>query len=167
MTIARRPTSSVGRAHPPALRILDDIGLGFSIWGNPPTPFSGGEAQRIKSPTMPTQPRSHALRARQPTTGLHMADTERLVRVLQSPVDRGNTVVVIGTPGSHQRSDCIVDLVRKEEEGGRVVGWGTLADLMKSRRTHRGFAGIPPDPLLYGARASPIQTGSPRSQSVG
>jgi excinuclease ABC subunit A len=130
------PIQSIHRA----LEILNDIGLGYLHLGQPSNTLSGGEAQRIKLAYELAKPsRGTTLYILdEPTTGLHMADTEKLVKVLQSLVDQGNTVVVI----EHnmeviQSADCIIDLGPEGgEKGGRVVSWGPVGKLLRSRRSH-------------------------------
>ncbi len=141
MTIAEAaeffmPVQSIYRP----LRILNDIGLGYLHLGQPSNTLSGGEAQRVKLAYELAKPSRGATLyvLDEPTTGLHMADTERLVRVLQSLVDRGNTVVVI----EHnldviQSADCVIDLGPEGgEKGGRIVSWGPVQKLLRSRRSH-------------------------------
>ncbi len=141
MTVAEaadlfQPVESIFRP----LRILDDIGLGYLHLGQPSNTLSGGEAQRIKLAYELAKPSRGATLyvLDEPTTGLHMADTERLVRVLQSLVDQGNTVVVI----EHnldviQAADCVIDLGPEGgDKGGRVVSWGPIHKLLRSKRSH-------------------------------
>ena len=106
------------------LQTLSDVGLGYVKIGQPATPLSGGEAQRVKLATelmkRPTGKTIYILD--EPTTGLHTADVHRLVNVLERLVANGNTVVVI----EHnldviKTADYIIDL---GPEGG--VGGGTL-----------------------------------------
>jgi excinuclease ABC subunit A len=125
-----------------ALRLLQDVGLGYLTLGQQSPTLSGGEAQRIKLVTELAKVRSDAARPRngarasargqtlyvldEPTVGLHMADVEKLIRVLHRLVDAGNTVVVI----EHNLdviadADWIIDLGPEGGvEGGRVVVQG-------------------------------------------
>jgi excinuclease ABC subunit A len=125
--------------HP--LSLLADVGLGYLHLGQPSPTLSGGESQRIKLVTELSKVRTDALgmdTARregqhtlyvldEPTVGLHMADVERLIRVLHRLVDAGNTVVVI----EHNldviaEADWIVDLGPEGgDEGGLVVAQGS------------------------------------------
>jgi excinuclease ABC subunit A len=141
MTIAEavEPFRAVESIHRP-LRTLNDIGLGYLHLGQPSNTLSGGEAQRIKLAYELAKPsRGQTLYVLdEPTTGLHLADIERLVRVLQSLVDQGNSVVVI----EHNlevisQADCVIDLGPEGgDKGGRVVSWGPVAKLLRSKRSH-------------------------------
>ena len=124
-------------AHPRihhALRLLQDVGLGYLTLGQQSPTLSGGEAQRIKLVTelaKSTEARqSHGPDSTagtlyvldEPTVGLHMADVEMLIRVLHRLVDAGNSVVVI----EHNldvmaEADWLIDLGPEGGEGGGVV----------------------------------------------
>ncbi|RKN10424.1 ATP-binding cassette domain-containing protein [Streptomyces radicis] len=118
---------------------LADVGLGYLTLGQPLTTLSGGERQRLKLATnMAEQGRVYVLD--EPTTGLHLADVEQLLGLLDRLVDSGTSVVVIE---HHQavmaHADWIVDLgPGAGHDGGRVVFDGTPADLVAARSTLTG-----------------------------
>ncbi len=136
-----------------ALELLQDVGLGYLTLGQPSPTLSGGEAQRIKLVTelarvgpAPRAPPDNDDGARkavskrtlyvldEPTVGLHMADVEKLIRVLHRLVDAGSTVVVI----EHNldviaEADWLIDLGPEGGEGGgRLVAAGTPSELVGS-----------------------------------
>ncbi len=140
------------RARTPAaqtiLERLVDVGLGYLSLGQPLTTLSGGERQRLKLAShMGEKGAVYVLD--EPTTGLHPADVERLLALLDQLVDSGKSVIVIE---HHQavmaHADWIIDLgPGAGHEGGRVVFEGTPADLVAGRSTLTGehlaaYAGI-------------------------
>jgi excinuclease UvrABC ATPase subunit len=132
-----------GEARTPAAhRILDrlaDVGLGYLSLGQPLTTLSGGERQRLKLAThMAEQGGVYVLD--EPTTGLHLADVEQLLGLLDRLVDSGKSVIVIE---HHQavmaHADWIIDLgPGSGHDGGRIVFEGTPADLVAARSTLTG-----------------------------
>ncbi|MBM4268443.1 MAG: excinuclease ABC subunit A, partial [Deltaproteobacteria bacterium] len=110
---------------------LSSVGLGYLTLGQPTATLSGGEAQRLKLASFIDATRSERrlLLFDEPTTGLHLSDTARLVRVLHELVERGNTVLVV----EHNldfiaQADWVVDLGPEGgDHGGRIVAEGTPA----------------------------------------
>jgi len=138
-------------AHP--LQLLQDVGLGYLTLGQPSPTLSGGEAQRIKLVTELAKVRDgqsglpvrgaapHTLYVLdEPTVGLHMADIDRLIRVLHRLVDAGNTLVVI----EHDidlwaEADWIIDLGPEGGDGGgRLVAAASPEDLTECQESHTG-----------------------------
>ena len=127
---------------PAAHAILDrlaDVGLGYLSLGQPLTTLSGGERQRLKLATrMGGDGAVYVLD--EPTTGLHLADVEQLLGLLDRLVDSGKSVIVIA---HHQavmaHADWIIDLgPGAGHDGGRIVFEGTPADLVAARSTLTG-----------------------------
>lgn len=118
---------------------LADVGLGYLSLGQPLTTLSGGERQRLKLATHMGE-KGGVLVLDEPTTGLHLADVEQLLGLLDRLVDSGKSVIVIE---HHQavmaHADWIVDLgPGAGHDGGRVVFEGTPADLVAGRSTLTG-----------------------------
>ncbi|NRQ48418.1 ATP-binding cassette domain-containing protein [Aeromicrobium stalagmiti] len=130
--------AKVPAAHKILLR-LDDVGLGYVSLGQPLTTLSGGERQRLKLAThLGTDGGVYVLD--EPTTGLHLADVENLLGLLDRLVDSGKSVIVIE---HHQavmaHADWIIDIgPGAGHEGGAVVFEGTPADLVAARSTLTG-----------------------------
>ncbi|MEU1546672.1 excinuclease ABC subunit UvrA [Nocardia sp. NPDC005745] len=132
-----------GAARTPAahaiLGRLADVGLGYLSLGQPLTTLSGGERQRLKLATHMAD-KGGVYILDEPTTGLHLADVEQLLSLLDRLVDSGKSVIVIE---HHQavmaHADWIVDLgPGAGHDGGRVVFEGTPADLVAARSTLTG-----------------------------
>jgi len=134
---------SAGAARTPAAHaILDrfaDVGLGYLSLGQPLTTLSGGERQRLKLATHMAD-KGGVYLLDEPTTGLHLADVEQLLGLLDRLVDSGKSVIVIE---HHQavmaHADWIIDLgPGAGHDGGRIVFEGTPADLVAARSTLTG-----------------------------
>ncbi len=137
---------STGEARTPAAhRILDrlaDVGLGYLSLGQPLTTLSGGERQRLKLATHMAEKGGDqpVYVLDEPTTGLHLADVEQLLGLLDRLVDSGKSVIVIE---HHQavmaHADWIIDLgPGAGHDGGEIVFEGTPADLVAARSTLTG-----------------------------
>ncbi|MFI9331471.1 ATP-binding cassette domain-containing protein [Kitasatospora sp. NPDC052868] len=132
-----------GEAKTPAahavLRRLADVGLGYVSLGQPLTTLSGGERQRLKLATHMAE-KGGVYVLDEPTTGLHLADVEQLLGLLDRLVDSGKSVIVVE---HHQavmaHADWIIDLgPGAGHDGGRVVFEGTPAELVAARSTLTG-----------------------------
>ena len=127
---------------PAALAIIErlaDVGLGYLSLGQPLTTLSGGERQRLKLATHMAE-KGDVYVLDEPTTGLHLADVEQLLGMLDRLVDSGKSVIVIT---HHQavmaHADWIIDLgPGAGHDGGRIVFEGTPADLVAARSTLTG-----------------------------
>jgi excinuclease UvrABC ATPase subunit len=132
-----------GEAQTPAahkiLTRLADVGLGYLSLGQPLTTLSGGERQRLKLAThMGEKGGLYVLD--EPTTGLHLADVEQLLGLLDRLVDSGKSVIVIEHhQGVMAHADWIIDLgPGAGHDGGRIVFEGTPAELVAARSTLTG-----------------------------
>ncbi|MFE3099717.1 ATP-binding cassette domain-containing protein [Nocardia tengchongensis] len=134
---------AAGEAKIPAahkiLEHLKEVGLGYVNIGQPLTTLSGGERQRLKLATHMGE-KGGVYVLDEPTTGLHLADVENLLKLLDRLVDSGKTVIVIE---HHQavmaHADWIIDLgPGAGHDGGRIVFEGTPADLVAARSTLTG-----------------------------
>ena len=141
------------------LQTIQEVGLGYIQLGQAATTLSGGEAQRVKL--------ANELARRgtgqtvyildEPTTGLHVADVHRLVKVLDKLVDAGNTVIVI----EHnldviKRADYIIDLGPEGGSGGgRIVATGTPEEVAQNPAS---FTGQYLRPMLERAKALQAKT---------
>jgi excinuclease ABC subunit A len=133
-------------AHIPKIRrrvqTLDEVGLGYMRLGQPATTLSGGEAQRVKLASelckVATGRTLYILD--EPTTGLHFADIQKLLEVLERLVEAGNSVVVI----EHNLdvikvADRLIDMGPEGgEEGGQVVAAGTPEEVAAVKDSHTG-----------------------------
>jgi excinuclease UvrABC ATPase subunit len=132
-----------GEARTPAahaiLERLADVGLGYLSLGQPLTTLSGGERQRLKLATHMAE-KGGVYVLDEPTTGLHLADVEQLLGLLDRLVDSGKSVIIIE---HHQavmaHADWIIDLgPGAGHDGGQIVFEGTPADLVRARSTLTG-----------------------------
>jgi excinuclease ABC subunit A len=123
-----------------SLSVLQEVGLGYLRLGQPATELSGGEAQRIKLATELQRAQTGATLyvLDEPTTGLHPADVDRLIKQLNRLTDGGNTIILV----EHDMQviaacDWVIDMgPGAGDEGGRVIGFGEpeqIADLKESK----------------------------------
>jgi excinuclease ABC subunit A len=147
------------------LQTLHDVGLDYMTLGQPATTLSGGEAQRVKLAAelckVATGRTLYILD--EPTTGLHFADIEKLLEVLQRLVDGGNTMLVI----EHnldviKQADYLVDLGPEGgEAGGEIIASGTPEEVAAVPASHTGLFlknVVDPAPAARGARKTAART---------
>jgi excinuclease ABC subunit A len=124
------------------LETLSDVGLGYITLGQAATTLSGGEAQRVKlAKELSRRSTGRTLYILdEPTTGLHFADTQQLLHVLNRLVDLGNTVLVIEhNPDVMKTADYIIDLGPEGgDAGGNVVAAGTPEEVARVQHSHTG-----------------------------
>jgi len=130
--------AKIPAAHKILVRLVD-VGLGYLKIGQPLTTLSGGERQRLKLATRMGE-KGDVYVLDEPTTGLHLADVENLLALLDRLVDSGRSVIVIE---HHQavmaHADRIVDIgPGAGHDGGRIVFEGTPAELVADRSTLTG-----------------------------
>jgi excinuclease ABC subunit A len=124
------------------LKTLDDVGMGYVKLGQPSTTLSGGEAQRIKlSRELAKRSTGKTLYILdEPSTGLHFSDIQKLLKVIHTLVDKGNTVVMI----EHnldiiKTADYIIDIGPEGGEGGgKLVFAGTPEDIINCEESYTG-----------------------------
>jgi excinuclease ABC subunit A len=139
-----------------SLQLLVDLGLGYLGMGQPSPTLSGGEAQRLKlANELASNHKARTLYILdEPTTGLHIADVEKLVKVLQALVDRGHTLVVI----EHnleviKEADYIIDLGPEGGDGGgEVVASGSPVELFT--KTERSYTARYLEAYLQGSNTN-------------
>jgi excinuclease ABC subunit A len=124
------------------LTTLYDVGLGYIRLGQSATTLSGGEAQRVKLASelcKPATGRTFYI-LDEPTTGLHFVDVDKLLKVLQRIVDRGNTVLVIEHNLDVIKSaDYIIDLGPEGgDKGGEIIFSGSVEEIIKHPSSHTG-----------------------------
>ena len=124
------------------LEVLEDVGLGYLQLGQPASTLSGGEAQRVRlSKELGKKSTGNTLYLLdEPTTGLHFVDIQRLLNVINSLVDSGNTVIIIEHNLDVIKSaDYIIDLGPEGgEEGGKIVAEGTPEEVSMNPDSYTG-----------------------------
>ena len=125
------------------LKTLVDVGLGYVKVGQPATTLSGGEAQRVKlAYYLQRKPTGKSLFILdEPTTGLHVDDVSRLLKIIESIVKNGDTVLVI----EHnleviKMADYIIDLGKDGgDNGGEVIATGTPEEIANNKESYTGY----------------------------
>jgi excinuclease ABC subunit A len=124
------------------LQTLVDVGLGYITLGQQATTLSGGEAQRVKLATeLSRRPTGRTLYILdEPTTGLHMADVDKLLNVLHALVDAGNSMIVIEHNLDVIKSaDHLIDMGPEGgDAGGTIVAEGTPEQVAKVKTSYTG-----------------------------
>ena len=124
------------------MKTLNEVGLGYMRLGQPATTLSGGEAQRVKLATELSRRATGRTMyiLDEPTTGLHFADVERLLNVLQRLVDTGNTIVVIEHNLDVIKSaDWLIDLgPAGGDAGGYIIAQGTPEEVAEHEQSYTG-----------------------------
>jgi excinuclease ABC subunit A len=124
------------------LQTLEEVGLGYIRIGQPATTMSGGEAQRVKlSRELSKRSTGRTLYVLdEPSTGLHAADVERLITVLQKLTDQGNTVLIIEhNPDIIKVADWLIDVGPDGgDRGGEVIAIGTPEQVVKVKKSYTG-----------------------------
>src|SRR5436305_1035621 len=125
------------------MKTLNDVGLGYMRLGQPATTLSGGEAQRVKLATELSRRATGRTMyiLDEPTTGLHFADIERLLQVLERLVDAGNSIIVIEHNMEVVKSaDWIIDVgPGAGDAGGQVIAQGTPEDVAENGQSLTGY----------------------------
>ena len=125
------------------LKTLVDVGLGYVKVGQPATTLSGGEAQRVKlAYYLQRKPTGKSLFILdEPTTGLHVDDVSRLLKIIESIVNNGDTVLVI----EHnleviKMADYIIDLGKDGgDNGGEIIATGTPEEIANNKESYTGY----------------------------
>ena len=124
------------------LQTLVDVGLGYITLGQPATTLSGGEAQRVKLATeLSRRPTGRTLYILdEPTTGLHMADVQKLLAILHALVDNGNSMIVIAhNLDVIKNADHIIDMGPEGgAAGGQIIAEGSPENVVKSKESYTG-----------------------------